>query len=145
MGTGENGDFKEGFTDRLNLINLGKGILAGYILIIPILAVFAYAISLMNFPEKYITGTVIVANIISVIVAGSISASSVKAKGWLNGATAGLVYYIILFLISSLVMRNYKYGLGALSTMITCVLAGSFGGMIGINFKRPSEHRYKRI
>jgi len=144
MGIEKSDEPRGNFTSRINLISLGKGILAGYILIIPVFIFFAYAVSLMKYPEKYITITVIIANIISVIVAGSISASAVSEKGWFNGAVAGFIYYAVLFLISSMISGNFHFGLSALSTMITSVLAGSFGGMLGINFRRPSRHKYKR-
>lgn len=144
MGIEKSEDSRNGLTSKINMISMGKGILAGYILIIPVFIFFAYAVSLMKYPEKYITGTVIIANIISVIVAGSISASSVSEKGWLNGAVAGFIYYALLFFISSMISGNFHFGLSALSTLITSILAGSFGGMLGINFKRPSRHKYKR-
>lgn len=140
----ESEDQSGNFTSRINLISMGKGILAGYILIIPVFIFFAYAVSLMKYPEKYITGTVIIANVISVIVAGSISASKASEKGWLNGAIAGFIYYAILFLISGMISGNFHIGLSALSTLITSILAGSFGGMLGINIKRPSRHKFKR-
>lgn len=142
---GDNEDLNGGFSDKFNLLSLGKGILAGYILIIPLFAVLSYCISLMKFPEKYITGAVIIANIISVIVAGTVSASAVKIKGWLNGAVTGLIYYLVLFLVSSMVLRNLHFGLTALTTMITCILGGSFGGMLGINYKKPSKYKYKHV
>lgn len=144
MSAEENGELRGNFTSKLNIVSLGKGLLVGYIMVFLIFVVLAYIISLMKFPENYVTGAVIIANIISVIIAGSISASAVNTKGWLNGALTGCIYYVILFLISSMVVRNYHFGLAALSTMITCILAGSFGGMIGINIKKPSRHKYKR-
>ena len=138
-------EIKGNLSDRISLVSLGKGILAGYILIIPVFAILAYIISLVKFPDKYVTGAVVVTNILSVIVAGSISSSSVRTKGWLNGATTGMVYYVILYLISSMVMHDYHFGLTALTTMITCILGGSLGGMLSIGFRRPEKHKYNHI
>lgn len=140
----EKGEIKGSLSDKISILGLGKGILAGYILIIPVFAVLAYIISIMKFPDKYVTGAVVITNIISVIVAGSISSASVREKGWLNGATTGIIYYGILYLVSSMVMHDYHFGLTALTTLITCILGGSFGGMLSIGLRRPERHKYNR-
>lgn len=140
----EKGELKSNLSDKISLLGLGKGILAGFILIIPVFAVLAYIISLMKFPDKYVTGAVVITNIVSVIVAGSISSASVREKGWLNGATTGIVYYGILYLISSMIMRDYRFGLSALATLITCILGGSFGGMLSIGLRKPEKHKFNR-
>ncbi|RRJ67090.1 TIGR04086 family membrane protein [Paenibacillus oralis] len=72
---------------------------------------------------------------IAVLFGGIVSGKRAKQKGWYKGGLTGLLYVVLLLLISFL----------ALDTSLTlrdCILLapglviGAFGGMIGVNLNR---------
>jgi len=125
------------------LILLFKGIVVSYMITIPAFMLFALILSNTDFPEKYISPAVVITSIISVLAAGSAATRGLKDKGWLNGSIVGLVYMLVLYLLSSMIFRNFAIGKYVITMTIIGILTGAIGGIIGINTKGGSK--YKRM
>ncbi|HOM03017.1 MAG TPA: TIGR04086 family membrane protein [Acetivibrio sp.] len=119
-----------------NVITIIKGILISYLFTLPMFAIFAYFLRFTDFPLKYMSTAVIITTLLSIVIAGWISAKNVKSKGWLNGAIVGFIYMLILYLISSIVYRDFAVNSYVLILLAIGVLSGSIGGILGINLKR---------
>ncbi len=128
---------------RSRPISILKGILVSYIVLIPLFALFALILTNMDFPEKYIPTAVLVTTSISIIVAGSAATREVKSHGWLNGCIMGIVYILILYVLSSIVHRDFSISRYMLSLLGLGALSGAIGGIIGINLKKGSKTKSK--
>lgn len=53
----------------------------------------------------------------------------------LNGALTGFTYMLILYLASSIIFNDFTLTQRSIIMIITGILAGSIGGIIGINRK----------
>ena len=132
---------KSPFNEHVSPMTMGKGILVSYIITIPCFFVFAFITTYTSFPEKLITPAVVITTIISILVASSISTRNLRSRGWLNGSLVGLVYMVILYLLSSIIFSNFVIDRYVITMAVIGILTGTIGGVLGINVKRPSRKR----
>jgi putative membrane protein (TIGR04086 family) len=141
-----NFNVKSAEKESLKIGQLLKGLLAS--LIITLLAFMLLSLILANtdFPQRLISPSVVVTTIISIMTAGSVSTKGIRNKGWLNGSIVGLVYMIIMYLISSLIYNNFAIDRYVITMTVIGVLAGAVGGIVGINTGNSAKgSKYKRI
>ena len=72
---------------------------------------------------------------LSAAAAGYDWAACMKKKGIFWGALAGVVYAVLLYLITSLAGDSFKLELSGIMTLIVAVAAGAVGGILGVNRK----------
>lgn len=135
---------KTTLNDHVNMMTMAKGIIVSYIITIPTFIVFAFILTYTSFPERLISPAVIITTIISILIAGSTATRNVRNKGWLNGGFVGLVYMLLLYLVSSAVYRNFSIDRQVITMLLIGVITGSIGGIIGINVKRNTGSKHKR-
>lgn len=128
-------------SEHTNIVSMVKGIAIAYLITIPLFVIFAFFLTYMDFPEKFLPSAVIITTLISIIVAGWNSTSRIRSKGWLNGGIIGLMYMGILFFASSLAYRNYSINSHVIVMLVIGVVTGSIGGILGINLRREPKVR----
>lgn len=101
----------------------------------------AILLTYTDFDESKISAISLICTAISCLVAGFDTAGYFGKKGLLWGATSGLVYSILMFLICILCGTNFKVNLGKLTTIIIAVAGGIIGGVLGVNTKSKSKHK----
>ncbi len=130
--------------ESLKISLLLKGLLTSVIITILAFILLSLILANTDFPQRLITPAVVVTTIISVLTAGSVSTRGIRNKGWLNGSIVGLIYMIILYLISSLVYNNYNIDRYVITMTAIGILAGAIGGILGINTSKTVKHsKYK--
>jgi putative membrane protein (TIGR04086 family) len=122
--------------EHSNIVNITKGIMISYIITIPVFAVFAYFLTLVDFAEDYMPAVVIITTLVSIIFAGWSAASNIRDRGWLNGGIIGFVYMLVLFLLSNIVFRDFVINRHVITMFIIGIITGSIGGIFGINLKK---------
>lgn len=127
--------------ERLDLFSLLKGLLAAYLVTIPVFMLLALILANTDFPQRLLTPAIVVTTIVSVFTAGAVATRGVKSKGWLNGGIVGLVYMIILYFLSSIVYKNFSIDKYVVTMTIIGVLAGAIGGIVGINIKKTVKYK----
>lgn len=128
---------------NLRISIIFKGIGFSYLLTIPLFAVFSFILSRVEFPERLIGPAVMVTTVASILTAGLLTSINLKSRGWMNGAFVGLVYMLILYLSSSIIYGSFPADRRTFTMMIIGALAGTIGGIIGINLKK-TKPRYVR-
>ncbi|MDD2503591.1 MAG: TIGR04086 family membrane protein [Clostridia bacterium] len=132
--------------ESLKISLLLKGLLASVIITVLAFILLSLILANTNFPQRLITPSVVVTTIISVLTAGSVSTRGIRNKGWLNGSIVGLVYMILLYLISSLVYNNFSIDRYVITMAAIGIMAGAIGGILGINTtKTVKSSKYKHI
>jgi putative membrane protein (TIGR04086 family) len=127
--------------DRVNITLISKGILISYLITIPAFIIFAVVLTYTSFPEKFISTAVTFTTIISVLIAGSTATRNVKSRGWMNGGFVGFIYVLVLYLISSMIFRNFSVDSHVISVLIIGIITGAVGGIVGINLKKNIHSR----
>lgn len=128
-------------SEHANALSIAKAILISYLITIPVFAVFAYILTLTDFPQKYTPYFVIVTTILSVVIAGWSSTKYIRSKGWLNGGIVGFIYMLVLFLLSSSTYGSFSMNAHVITMFVIGTLTGSIGGILGINFKRGPRYK----
>lgn len=133
-------------SEHANALSIAKAILISYFITIPVFAIFAYILTLTDFPQKYIPSFVIITTLLSVVIAGWSSTKYIKSKGWLNGGIVGFVYMLVLFLLSSSTYGDFGINMHVATMFIIGTLTGSIGGILGINLKKePRVNKMKNF
>lgn len=123
-----------------NVNNMFKSIIKGFIIsiIASIVSIWIYAIILVktNIQENTITTVIIGISGVSVLVGSTISCLKIKKNGILNGVCIGLLYFLSLYLLSSIALCGFGFSITALIILMVVVFLGGLGGVVGVNLKR---------
>ena len=122
--------------EKSKFINLLKGSITAIVITLISLVIFSTVLANTNINENTIIPVIIAVTAISILIGSIISVSKISKKGLLNGALVGLIYITIIYLLSSLVNRNFSFDFNSLIIIISAIIAGMFGGIIGVNLKR---------
>lgn len=135
---------KSSENESLRISSLFNGLLASIIVTVLAFILLALIMANTDFPQRLITPAVVLTTIVSVLTAGSVSTRGIHSKGWLNGGIVGLIYMVILYLVSSLVYNDFTIDKYVITMTAIGVLAGAIGGIVGINTgKKTKSSKYK--
>ena len=98
--------------------------------------IFSFILTYTDFPEKTISPIVLILTVISVALAGLLTAKHRASGGWLAGAVTGLLYMLILFCIGGIAFDTVTFGVNTFAMFALGMLSGAFGGILGINLKK---------
>lgn len=112
-----------------------KGVGIALIITVVLLLIFSLIITYTNIPENIIDTTTIIISAISILMASMIITSKLKKNGLINGAFIGGIYIMILYIISSFLNWEFSIDFKSLIMVITCILLGILGGILGVNRK----------
>lgn len=118
-----------------NIIKIIKGSIISIIISLLFLTVYAILLSTTNISEDSMETIVIIISGISILIGSSLSTKKLKKQGMINGGIVGLIYMMFLYLLSSIILMNFKMNLNTIIMLATGILAGMIGGIIGINMK----------
>lgn len=114
-------------------------IIIGILFTIVILTIFVLSLALVlyftNLSENNIFIISLIATSISVIIGGFFSGKKAGCKGWLYGGFVGLIYGIMLIIITFLAY-DANFELRQLVFVLLNFLLGAFGGIFGVNLKK---------
>ncbi|MCI8397200.1 MAG: TIGR04086 family membrane protein [Clostridia bacterium] len=58
-----------------------------------------------------------------------------KKNGIINGGIIGLVYILLIYLLSSLTGTGFNLNIYSIIMMLICISSGAIGGVVGVNLK----------
>ena len=125
-------------------VQAGYGILSALItafgITIPAMLILAAILTFTDYPEKYTTIAVLLATLAGLFIAGFKAGMHNEKNGLVKGALAGLVYMVILYVISSILFKDFMLNQRSVMMILAGILAGAIGGLMGTNRKfRPSR------
>ena len=118
-----------------NMVRIIKGSILAIIITIIFLLVFSLVLIYTNIPEKTMLPVITIVTAISILVGSIISVSKIEKKGIINGALVGLIYILTIYIISSISKGNFEITINSAILIISAILAGMLGGIIGVNIK----------
>lgn len=122
--------------EKSKFIDVLKGSITAIVITLISLVIFSMVLANTNINENTIIPVIIAVTAISILIGSIISVSKISKKGLLNGALVGLIYIAIIYLLSSMVNGNFSFDFNSLIIIISAIIAGMFGGIIGVNLKR---------
>lgn len=118
------------------LISMGLGVVKGYIISLVLLFILACIVTYTSFPESYVNGIISVITVIGILFASISVAKKYRTLGWLHGAITGVLYSMILYVLSASFLSFTGVQKGVLSFLVIGVVCGALGGIVGVNLKK---------
>ena len=116
-----------------------KGTLISIIATIVLLMIFAAVLTYSNINENSMPTVIIVVTALCILVGSQITTLKIKRNGIINGALVGAIYILALYLISSIISKDFSLNIYSIIMMATSILIGGIGGIIGVNKKKFSK------
>jgi putative membrane protein (TIGR04086 family) len=118
---------------------IGYPLLAGIAFALIWLAVGALALSLLlhftSMKESELGSYALIVHGVCSLAGGLAAGKRSEKKGWYNGGMLGLLYGIVVIIVSFLA-ANGGFSWDSLIMLGTALLTGSLGGMVGVNMRR---------
>ena len=113
------------------LIKLLKALFCSYLLTGILLLLLAFLLYQFRLKERQIDIGIIVIYVLSTFVGGFLSGKWMKVRKFLWGMLTGMLYFLLLFVVSFAVYKTIQQnGISLLTTFALCVGGGMIGGMI---------------
>ena len=117
------------------IITVLKGSILSIVMSIVLLMIFAAVLTYTNINENTIPTIIIIITAVSILIGSQITTSHIKKNGIVNGILVGLIYVVFLYLLSSILSKNFSINSYAIIMIATSIVIGGLGGIIGVNRK----------
>lgn len=121
---------------KSNYIYVLKGIIISVIISIISLLIYSLILANSNLQENTIFPVVITITSLSILIGSFISSINIKNKGIINGGIVGGTYVIVMYILSSILSSNFSLNIFSFLMIAIAILAGMFGGILGVNIKK---------
>ena len=114
---------------------IAKGIGISLLITVIALIIFAIILTYTNIEENVINPVIMIITAISILIGSSIESTKIKKNGLINGGIIGGSYILILYVVSSILNWKFSLNIQSIIMIITAVIFGILGGIIGVNKK----------
>jgi putative membrane protein (TIGR04086 family) len=122
-------------TNSNSVLIVSKGVLIALIISAVLIIVYGLLLSFTSLSESSMPAVITAKSTVSIALSGIYVAVKVESRGWLNGALMGLIYMVVLFLISLLFKTGAAFDKFVLFRIFMGFVIGALSGIIGINLK----------
>lgn len=119
-----------------NFLKILKGSIVSIIITLVLIIFASMILTFTNIPEAVISAMIIIISAISILVGSIISTLYIDNKGMVNGACVGLIYIVVLYLLSSITVAGFNLNIKSSVMMLVSIIAGMIGGIIGVNLHK---------
>ena len=118
--------------DRL-VLRIFKGVLTSILVTLVLLLLLSVVLTYSNISETIIPISIVVISGGSILIGSLITTKKMKKNGIVYGGVIGLIYIMLLYLTSSIISQGFSLNFYSLMMMIFSIIAGMFGGILGVN------------
>ena len=118
-----------------NLVRILKGSLVSVLITLVFLLLYSALLTYTSLNESTMPLFIITITAISILTGSLISSLNIRKNGITNGALVGLIYILVIYLLSSIIGKNFSLNIYSIIMMIASIMAGAIGGIIGVNKK----------
>ncbi len=119
-----------------NLSHIGIGIIFGLLVCVLLLLLASFGVSRGFIPESAAKATTLACCFLGAFSCALISARRIRARYLLTGLTAGLAFFIVLYLLGAILFSRAAPASGAGSILLSSVIGGVAGAVAGANIKK---------
>jgi putative membrane protein, TIGR04086 family len=121
--------------ENKTIINIFKGVGIALITTLVMLIIFSIILTYTNIQENVINPVIMIITAISILIGSSLVSMKLKKNGLINGGLIGGIYILIIYLVSSILNWKFSLNLQSIIMIVTAVIFGVLGGIIGVNKK----------
>ncbi len=126
----------EGNTKVGNLLKIIKGSIIALLISLILILIVATILTFTDASESIIPTSIIIISAISILVGSILSSMNIKKNGLLNGLCVGMIYMVVIYLLSSIAVTGFSINVKTIIMFATSILAGIVGGIIGVNLHK---------
>ena len=124
----------ESFEKNNVFIKILKGVGISFAFTLISLTIFSALLTYTSLSESLIQPVVISVTGISILAGSFFATRKVEKNGIIKGIAVGLIYILLIYLISSIVNGgNFALTMGSVIMILIGILCGAIGGIIGVN------------
>lgn len=117
-------------------INILKGLATSYIFTFISFLIFSFILTFTNISDSNIPNIILIISILGILIGSATCTRYAHSQGLLWGAIVGLSYSLLLYLLSSLLLVGFSSGMSTIYLILSSILFGGIGGVVGINLKK---------
>lgn len=121
------------------IYNIFRGSLVAILITIISLLIFSILLTHTNISEKSIMPVITIITAVSILTGNILSVSKIENRGLFNGALVGLIYILAIYILSSIINKNFAINLNSLILISSAVISGMMGGIIGVNMNNKKR------
>lgn len=118
-----------------NFLQILKGVGVSLVVSLVGILVFAFVLRFVNIGDNLIKVINQVIKVLSVLLGVSLTLKKDKTKGLLKGAGVGALYTLLAYLVFSVLVGNFNFGLSLVFDTIFAAVIGLICGVIFVNVK----------
>ena len=126
----------ENISKEKNSIKIIKGSLIAIILSIIFLTIYSALLAYTTISEETMVPVTIIITGISILIGSFFSSMKIKKQGLLNGAFVGVIYMLILYILSGIFLSSFVLNFKSIIMILSGLVMGMIGGIIGVNIKK---------
>lgn len=111
-----------------------KGCIFTFIFTYLSVIIYSFILAYTNVSDSTIPTVIIGITMFSIFLSTMIFCRQIGTNGLINGAIISALYIGIIYLISSVAKTGFMVDKYSIIMIITCIIAGGIGGIIGVNF-----------
>lgn len=113
--------------------NIIKGVMISIILTMLLLLILSFIMMIFELSEGNYNLIFGIVSSISLAVGAVIAAKYNQSKGWLTGLIIGIIFFIFLLFLSSLINGGFSLEKQELYRLLINLAIGTVAGMLGVN------------
>lgn len=110
-----------------------KGMCLSIGITLMMILILSIILSVSNIKENVIMPTVIFISSFSILIGAFLVSKRIDQKGIIYGSALGLIYMVVLYLISSILNFDFSLNGNAIVMIVFGVIGGAIGGVLGVN------------
>lgn len=131
--------------ENKKIINIIKGVGISLIATVIMLIIFSLILTYTDIQENVINPVIMIITAVSILIGSSLGNIKIKKNGLINGGLIGGIYITIIYLISSILNWKFSLNMQSIIMIVTAILFGILGGIIGVNRKEQKRTLIKRL
>lgn len=116
-----------------------RNVFIAYFLTLVFYFVYSLLLEFTPIPESSIPLFGFISSMLSVFIGSSLAVIKIRENGLINGGLVGLVYILVLYLLSSIFSTGFGLNGYAFSMIIFNIIIGMIGGIIGVNMCKEGK------
>ena len=118
-----------------SIFDILKGTAISIVATLILLIIFSAILTYTSVNESPMPAVIIIVSALSILLSSQLTTAKIKKNGIVNGILVGGLYFAFLYIISSIISKNFSMNNYSIIMMATSIVLGGLGGIIGVNKK----------
>lgn len=118
-----------------SIFDILKGTTISIVATLILLIIFSAILTYTSVNESTMPAVIIIVSALSILLSSQLTTAKIKKNGIVNGILVGGLYFAFLYIISSIISKNFSMNNYSIIMMATSIVLGGLGGIIGVNKK----------